>query len=94
MTNEDLEKLGVYVADALIKKAMMTSGEDWLTHDSRDHLVGELARCVTLQNIYLDREEYEKCAVMKIKIEKLTDKLNITEEFNQSNEEGEHDDEA
>jgi hypothetical protein len=94
MTNEDLEKLGVYVADALIKKAMMTSGEDWLTHDSRDHMVGELARCVTLQNIYLDREEYEKCAVMKIKIEKLTDKLNITEEFNQSNEEGERDDEA
>ena len=31
---------------------------------------------------------------MKIKIEKLTDKLNITEEFNQSNEEGEQDDET
>jgi len=95
MTNEDLEKLGVYIANALIKKAMTTSGEDWEVADTRDHLVGELARCVTLQNIYLDREEYEKCAAMKIKIQRLTDRLDITDEFNKSNnKEGEEDDET
>ena len=40
-------------------------------------MIGELARCVTLQNLYLDREEFEKCAVMKIRIMDLSDKLDI-----------------
>ena len=47
------------------------------------------------QNIYLDREEYEKCAAMKIRIQRLTDRLDITDEFNKSNnKEGEEDDET
>ena len=40
-------------------------------------MIGELARCVTLQNLYLDKEEFEKCAIMKIRIMELSDKLNI-----------------
>ena len=36
-----------------------------IEENMRDHIVGELARCVTLQNLYLDREEYEKCAIIK-----------------------------
>jgi len=40
-------------------------------------MVGELARCVTLQNLYLDCEEYEKCAIMKIRIMELSDRLGL-----------------
>ena len=43
----------------------------------RDYAIGELARCVTLQNLYLDREEYEKCALMKIRIMELSDRLDL-----------------
>ena len=42
-----------------------------------DHLVGELARCMTLQNVYEEREEYEKCAIMKIRVNEINNKLGI-----------------
>ena len=49
------------------------------------HQIGELARCVTLQNLYLDREEYEKCALMKIRIMDLSDKLGLPIDSNLMN---------
>ncbi len=82
MNKDELRVLGQIIAEELIKQALKTSGDDWATEDTRDHIIGELARCVTLQNIYLDREEYEKCAVMKLKIDQLTDKLDIKDGFN------------
>ena len=57
--------------------AQETSGEDWTATNIKDHQIGELARCVTLQSLYLDREEYEKCAIMKIRIMDLSDKLGL-----------------
>ena len=36
---------------------------------------------MTLQNLYLDREEYEKCAIMKLRIQELTDRLNMNDNF-------------
>ena len=75
--DENLKRLGKYIADALIEAAMETTGEDWIEDNIKDYTLGELARCVTLQNLYLDREEYEKCAIMKLKIQDLTEKLNI-----------------
>ena len=69
--------MGKYIAEALIDNALATSREDWIETDIRDHTIGELARCVTLQNLYLDREEYEKCAIMKLRIMELSDRLNI-----------------
>ena len=83
--DDNLKRLGKYIADALIDSALSTNKEDWIETNIKDHLVGELARCVTLQNIYLDREEYEKCAIMKIKIQDLTDRLNLKGNFNPSN---------
>ena len=56
---------------------METTGEDWIEDNIKDYTLGELARCVTLQNLYLDREEFEKCAIMKIRIMELSDKLNL-----------------
>ena len=79
--DENLRRLAKYIANALIDNALATVGEDWVVENVRDHIVGELARCVTLQNIYLDREEYEKCAIMKLNIQDLTSRLNMQEGF-------------
>ena len=76
--DENLKRLGKFIAEELIRLAKNTDSEDWIEENLRDHTIGELARCVTLQNLYLDREEYEKCAIMKIRIMELTDKLNIS----------------
>ena len=91
--DENLKKLGKYIADALINHALRTTKDDWIESNIRDYTIGELARCVTLQNLYLDREEYEKCAIMKIKIKELTERLNIEDNFNPTELENEEDDE-
>ena len=74
---ENLKILARFIAEELINLAQETSGDDWSTTNIKDHQIGELARCVTLQNLYLDREEYEKCAIMKIRIMDLSDKLGL-----------------
>ena len=66
--DENLKRLGRYIAEALIDSARQTNSEDWIEENIRDFTIGELARCVTLNNLYLDREEYEKCAIMKLRI--------------------------
>ena len=76
--DDNLKRLGRFIAEELIRLAKETDAEDWIEENMRDHTIGELARCVTLQNLYLDRAEYEKCAIMKIRIMELTDKLNIS----------------
>ena len=76
--DENLKKLGKYIAESIIDIASENVRNDWVSDNVRDNIIGELARCVTLQNLYLDREEYEKCAIMKIRIMELTDKLNIS----------------
>ena len=75
--DENLKTLARFIAEELINLAKETSGDDWTTTNIKDHQIGELARCVTLQSLYLDREEYEKCALMKIRIMDLSDKLGL-----------------
>ena len=75
--DENLRRLGRYIAESLIDLALETQADDWMETNIRDHTIGELARCVTLQNLYLDKEEYEKCAIMKLRIQELSDRLNI-----------------
>ena len=87
--DENLKRLGKYIAQALIDQAMHTVGEDWIETNMKDHAIGELARCMTLNNLYLDREEYEKCAIMKLRIQDLTESLNIQEGFNPNIEDDE-----
>ena len=74
---ENLKTLASFIAEELVNLAKESSGDDWSTTNIKDHQIGELARCVTLQNLYLDREEYEKCALMKIRIMDLSDKLGL-----------------
>ena len=85
--DENLRRLGKYIAQELIDSARQTSADDWIEENIRDFTIGELARCVTLNNLYLDREEYEKCAIMKLRIQDLTESLNIQEDFNPNIEE-------
>ena len=86
--DENLKRLAKYIADAMIERAMETKSEDWTKIDTRDHIIGELARCVTLQNLYLDREEYEKCAIMKLRIMDIKDMLNIEQDLDLTNLDG------
>ena len=80
MSEAELKLLGSYVAKSLIELAKDSDREDWMIDDVRDQLVGELARCMTLQQIYLEREEYEKCALMKLRIEDINNTLGFSEE--------------
>ena len=75
--DDNLKRLGKFIAEELMRLAKETNAEDWIEENMKDHAVGELARCLTLQNLYLDREEFEKCAIMKIRIMELSDKLNL-----------------
>ena len=75
--DENLKRLGKYIAESLFDLSRDTDREDWIEENMRDYAIGELARCVTLQNLYLDREEYEKCALMKIRIMELSDRLDL-----------------
>lgn len=77
MTDKQIKKLAEEIANALITKALQSQVSDWEVNNSIDHLVGELARCMTLQNAYLEREEYEKCALMKIRIRDIKNKLGM-----------------
>ena len=83
--DENLKRLGKFIAEELINLAKETNSEDWVEENMRDHMIGELARCVTLQNLYLDREEYEKCAIMKVRIMELSDRLDLPIDPNLTN---------
>ena len=74
---ENLKRLARLIAEELVSLGQEKYGEEWIDIDRKDYHIGELARCVTLQNLYLDREEFEKCAIMKIRIMELSDKLNL-----------------
>jgi hypothetical protein len=83
--DENLKRLGKYIAQEFINLARETTKTDWIETNVRDYSIGELARCVTLQNLYLDREEYEKCAIMKVRIMELQDRLNLPSDTDLTN---------
>ena len=65
MTDEQLNTMVELLADKLVKRIYGTQERDsdmmWYAEDEGDHMVGELARLMTLLNLYEEREEYEKC---------------------------------
>ena len=83
--DENLKRLGKYIAQEFINLARETTKTDWIETNVRDYSIGELARCITLQNLYLDREEYEKCAIMKVRIMELQDRLNLPNDTDLTN---------
>ena len=77
MTDEQLDKLVDKLAGAMIKRIYGVEQKEardtmaYYADDLDDHAVGELARLMTLLNLYQDREEYEKCHLINKHIKKL-----------------------
>ena len=82
---ENLKRLARLIAEELVNLGQEMRGEEWIETNIRDHAIGELARCVTLQNLYLDREEFEKCAIMKLRIIDLKAILDMKQDFDFTN---------
>ena len=82
---ENLKLLARLIAEELVNLGKEINGEEWIETNIRDHAIGELARCVTLQNLYLDREEFERCAIMKLRIIDLKAMLNMKQDFDFTN---------
>jgi len=77
MTDEQMQRLAKMLADDLTKRIYgVANGNNesdmtWYADRDDDHAIGELARLMTLLNIYQDREEYEKCHLINKHIKKL-----------------------
>ena len=78
MNDKQMQKLAKYVAADLTKRiyGIANPGNEnndmmWYADRDDDHAVGELARLMTLLNLYQDREEYEKCHLINKHIKKL-----------------------
>ena len=76
MTEEQMKQLINGLADEMVKRiyGIQNTSDDeisWYADRDDDHAVGELARLMTLLNIYQDREEYEKCHLINKHIKKL-----------------------
>jgi hypothetical protein len=74
MTDEQLNKLVDKLADAMVKRIYGIEQREaratmsYYADDLNDHSVGELARLMTLINLYEDRE---KCAAVKKHLDKV-----------------------
>ena len=81
ITDEQLDKLAIKIVSRMTKlKAMeewfahvSSSSESWTTFEDLDideeaNAYGELARLMTLMDIFKNDEAYEKCAVIKNRI--------------------------
>ena len=72
-----VDKLVDRLADAMVKRIygveQREARKDMTYYAERadDNAVGELARLMTLLNLYQDREEYEKCHLINKHIKKL-----------------------
>jgi len=78
MNDKQMKQLAQYVAEDLTKRiyGIANPGNEnndmmWYADRDDDHAVGELARLMTLLNLYQDREEYEKCHLINKHIKKL-----------------------
>ena len=75
ISDEQLNKIVDLLADKLVKRIYGAQERDleimWYAEREEDHMVGELARLMTLQGIYEDREEYEKCHLINKHIKRI-----------------------
>jgi hypothetical protein len=89
MTEKEIEKLAELITDKLIAKqqeydeqfhidlqeTMMKDGGYIRQLSTEELLLAEIARLMTLLSSYEDKEQYEKAAIIKNKIDKLKTKL-------------------
>ena len=76
ITDEQLNRMVDLLADKLVKRIYGTREQEsdmmWYAEDEGDHMIGELARLMTLLNLYEEREEYEKCHLINKHITRVT----------------------
>ena len=53
---------------------------DYIDMTEEQELLGELAKLMTLMNLFTDREEYEKCSLLKARIRDIKRTLKEYEE--------------
>ena len=53
---------------------------DYISMTHEEELLSELAKLMTLMNLYTDKEEYEKCSLLKSKINKIKRQLKSYED--------------
>jgi len=77
MTENEINKLAKKIAELILDELLVQTDEPvmWIEDDEAE-MLAELARLMTLMSAYLEKEEYEKCAIIKNKINKLEKKLN------------------
>ena len=90
MTDKEMNKLADIIVDKLLttyikeqSKWYTTNTFDLFMQNSRkpvesseEKLLGELASLMTQLNLHQEKEEYEKCAEIKKKIDELRKKIN------------------
>ena len=83
MTEEDLNKLSVKIVSRMMNIQTMTEWYDHVSSSDiaieimdkklnlteEENAVSDLAKYMTLMNLFEDKEEYEKCAICKLKID-------------------------
>lgn len=77
MTDNDINKLAKKIAELILEEFVAEIRDEpilWV-EDNEAEMLAELARLMTLLSAYLEKEEYEKCAIIKNKINKLEQKL-------------------
>lgn len=78
MNDEDIERIAELVAEKLYQKAQENINNDSFMipkEDQEQMLLAELARLMTLLSSYLEREEYDKCAILQNKIKIIENKI-------------------
>ena len=83
LPNEDLNVLATKIVNKMVR---LKSMEDWYAHlyntelaahedtiemSEEEEALGEAARLMTLMNLFQDKEEYEKCAIIKKHMNKI-----------------------
>ena len=79
MTDKDLEILSNKIVARLIQLKELTIWHDRLANTTQvdwdyidmteeEELLSELAKLMTLMNLFTDKEQYEKCALLKARI--------------------------
>tara|TARA_R100000781_G_scaffold24572_5_gene18188 strand:+ start:216 stop:449 length:234 start_codon:yes stop_codon:yes gene_type:complete len=74
MTDDEINKLAERVASILLDSFIVQSNP-FQPDETEEELLAELARLMTLLSSYLEKEQYEKCAIIKNKINRIETKL-------------------
>ena len=85
MDNKSLDVLSAKVVARLVQLKELTMWHDrlhmtqvdwdYIDMTEEEELLSELAKLMTLMNLYTDKEEYEKCSLLKARIKDIKKRL-------------------